>query len=131
MNQIVRNVLATLLLGLAVLGCGPSVEDGSVEDAERSLSTGACHYKCQKCPPKQVCSMVCVPSGNCNNSCVETMLCIIGYHFDDKVCKCVPDKGGVTCGNTTCQGGQVCCNASCGICTPPGGVCIQTACAPL
>ena len=33
-----------------------------------------------------------------------------------------------TCGNTTCPQGQVCCNASCGICTPPGGACIQVFC---
>lgn len=32
------------------------------------------------------------------------------------------------CGKTLCHGSQVCCNASCGICTPPGGACIQLAC---
>jgi hypothetical protein len=32
------------------------------------------------------------------------------------------------CGKTTCQDGYVCCNASCGICTRPGGVCTQEAC---
>lgn len=36
--------------------------------------------------------------------------------------------GPVSCGPTTCSGGDVCCNASCGICTPPDGVCIQLAC---
>lgn len=35
---------------------------------------------------------------------------------------------GVACGSTTCPSGQVCCNSSCGICTPPGGFCIQLAC---
>jgi hypothetical protein len=34
------------------------------------------------------------------------------------------------CGATTCDKGSVCCNASCGICTQPGGVCIQLACDP-
>jgi len=33
------------------------------------------------------------------------------------------------CGNQICATGQVCCNASCGICTPPGYACIQIACA--
>ena len=33
-----------------------------------------------------------------------------------------------TCGDATCAKGQVCCNASCGICTEPGGVCTQQAC---
>ena len=36
--------------------------------------------------------------------------------------------GPVACGPTTCREGTVCCNASCGICTPPDGVCIQLAC---
>ena len=34
----------------------------------------------------------------------------------------------VKCGEKTCPAGQVCCNASCSICTPPGHVCIQMAC---
>ena len=38
-----------------------------------------------------------------------------------------PD-GGPRCGATVCGQGMVCCNESCGICTPPGGVCIQIAC---
>lgn len=35
---------------------------------------------------------------------------------------------GQACGKTTCSEGTVCCNASCGICTKPGGACIQLAC---
>ncbi|KAL2757300.1 hypothetical protein ACRALDRAFT_1060710 [Sodiomyces alcalophilus JCM 7366] len=35
---------------------------------------------------------------------------------------------GERCGPTVCDKGQVCCNSSCGICTPPGGVCIQLYC---
>lgn len=44
---------------------------------------------------------------------------------------CVPhDAGPVSesCGDTVCEAGLVCCNASCGICTEPGGACIQIAC---
>lgn len=32
------------------------------------------------------------------------------------------------CGDVRCASGEVCCNASCGICTEPGGFCIQLAC---
>jgi hypothetical protein len=32
------------------------------------------------------------------------------------------------CGLITCKTTEVCCNASCGICTAPGGVCVQTVC---
>lgn len=40
------------------------------------------------------------------------------------------DAGLQQCGATSCGEGTVCCNASCGICTPPGRVCIQIACDP-
>jgi hypothetical protein len=39
-----------------------------------------------------------------------------------------PPATGVPCGPKTCAAGQVCCNASCGICTPPDGVCTQQLC---
>lgn len=35
---------------------------------------------------------------------------------------------GQPCGKNVCDPGMVCCNESCGICTPPGGACIQLAC---
>src|SRR5688572_249569 len=40
------------------------------------------------------------------------------------------DPGGGNCGSNTCQQGEVCCNASCGICVAEGGACIQLACEP-
>lgn len=39
-------------------------------------------------------------------------------------------SGAQSCGAVTCGDGQVCCNASCGICTNPEMVCIQIACDP-
>lgn len=39
-----------------------------------------------------------------------------------------PGGDGVACGSVTCGAGQVCCNASCGICTAPDMSCIQLAC---
>jgi hypothetical protein len=46
---------------------------------------------------------------------------------------CIPGSGSsrgreFSCGNTTCTAGMTCCNASCGICTPPGQYCIQMYC---
>ena len=32
------------------------------------------------------------------------------------------------CGKIFCPGGQNCCNASCSLCAPPGGVCIDIGC---
>ena len=39
-------------------------------------------------------------------------------------------SGGVKCGSKTCPSGEVCCNASCGVCTPPGFACDAIACVP-
>jgi hypothetical protein len=38
--------------------------------------------------------------------------------------------GPVVCGDVTCASGQVCCNASCSICAPPGDACITQICEP-
>lgn len=37
---------------------------------------------------------------------------------------------GEACGQSMCAMGEFCCNPSCGICAPPGGGCIELACAP-
>lgn len=42
----------------------------------------------------------------------------------------VGDEAGEVCGNAVCGPGTTCCNASCGMCVPAGGVCSQQACAP-
>lgn len=65
----------------------------------------------------------------CETQCPVIALCVQGYHWDDTSCSCVPDHGGgQRCGDRRCGSGEVCCNASCGICTPPGGFCTQQAC---
>lgn len=38
---------------------------------------------------------------------------------------------GSKCGDKKCASNQVCCNSSCGICTPPGGACIALYCGKL
>jgi hypothetical protein len=55
--------------------------------------------------------------------------------IDDPSDDCDPNQGGAdcggicveaeTCGDTQCAPGLVCCNPVMGICTKPGGVCIQ------
>jgi hypothetical protein len=32
------------------------------------------------------------------------------------------------CGTAACTSAQVCCNSSCGLCTPPGGTCVPVVC---
>jgi hypothetical protein len=60
---------------------------------------------------------------------VDQIRCLEGYILDEPTCSCVPIPGDA-CGTITCSYGQVCCNASCGICVPPGGTCTQLACEP-
>src|SRR5204862_6682793 len=40
-------------------------------------------------------------------------------------------RQGVHCGTAICAEGQVCCNASCGICRSPGASCSQVLCGPI
>jgi hypothetical protein len=69
-------------------------------------------------------------SGLCECNVGPVIDCQPGSTFDDSpsVCACLPATGGEPCGDVTCGEGLVCCNASCGICTEPDGVCIQIAC---
>src|SRR5689334_8605709 len=49
----------------------------------------------------------------------------------DEIVFDAPDSGPASaCGPSTCASGEVCCNESCGICTPPGGFCTQMLCGP-
>jgi hypothetical protein len=63
--------------------------------------------------------------------CTAAGNCTMGKEWNGTpaVCDCVtPGGAGPACGKTTCPQDQECCNASCGICTPPGGACTQQAC---
>jgi hypothetical protein len=64
-----------------------------------------------------------------NECAVVHFLCIEGYEpfFDDCGCGCTPVQG-EPCGSNVCGAGEYCCNSSCGICAPEGGVCIQLVC---
>ena len=113
---------------------------------------GSCQAQAPSCEPKVFCGGIagipcpgagtciddpsddCDPTlggADCGGMCVCKTLgsCISGYHWDSSadVCDCVPDAG-TSCGPTLCGPGLTCCNASCGICTPPNVACIQIAC---
>ncbi len=66
----------------------------------------------------------CCPTVGGGRACQFGFACIDGVcQFDLEI-----DFTGEPCGPVTCPVGQVCCNASCGICTEPGGACIQVVC---
>ncbi len=70
-------------------------------------------------------SAACVPT---TSACAAT-LCPVDTTCQeiDGAAQCV-SNGSLACGSSTCAEGTVCCNSSCGICTPPGFACIQIAC---
>ncbi|HVH41471.1 MAG TPA: hypothetical protein VM925_03980 [Labilithrix sp.] len=77
----------------------------------------------------------CLPVPTCvagMHPCAATT-CVYGSRCESHDGKgvCIPmasKDAGVPCGRATCEPGMVCCNASCGICTPPDGMCTQQAC---
>jgi hypothetical protein len=103
-------MIRSIFLALALVAAACGAPEAPIGDSTAELSANGCHYKCNRCPKDQVCAMSCVASGHCS-SCVEMQLCIIGYHFDDKACKCVPDKGtsGPCTSDHDCRGGDLCC----------------------
>jgi hypothetical protein len=126
-------VVALSLTAFSVIGC--AVESGEPEPGEQEISTveqaasdSSCRWRCTQCPPNQLCIQVCEQIGNCGGSCTSIALCVEGYVWDDTSCQCQPEGGGESCGSVQCAAGQVCCNASCGICTEPGGFCTMQMC---
>jgi len=117
---------------MALVGCAASTEgsdEGAAAQNEAAASANSCRWKCNKCAPGMFCTQTCEQIGKCGSACTSIGLCIEGYVWDDKACACVPAPvSGEACGSTNCPSGQVCCNSSCGICTDPGGVCIQMVC---
>jgi hypothetical protein len=120
--------------------CGPApgapnflCADGSLGGpaCERELADGSCGWRINECPDVFCGGIAAFP-------CADGFTCV-----DNPNDSCDPNNGGADCGgicvpsagepcgSTTCGTGEVCCNASCGICTPPDGVCIQIACEPL
>lgn len=106
MLRIKLGLAAFALAAFFVSGCFVSSDGSSGEVPGTRVSQaalkGGCRVVCPKCHPGEVCSYACT-------------------------LRCPP---GVTpCGDSLCRHGDQCCNASCGTCVAPGGVCSQIACA--
>ncbi|MBI4955404.1 MAG: hypothetical protein HY908_25500 [Myxococcales bacterium] len=138
-------------VGIALAGCavGPTVEDEeAVALAVQALGhqPDVCPMLLIKCPEgdrlKQLpnCNAICVPDQGfeCGGDDDCGGIFCITTPCPQPVCRgheCVlphtppsHDSGGEPCGDNVCAAGDYCCNASCGICAPPDGFCIQMAC---
>lgn len=86
------------------------------------------------------CNQICVPDRGfeCESDLDCGAIYCITEPCEQPVCRghrCVvptytdPPAGGEPCGDVTCGANSYCCNASCGICAPLDGGCIQIVCA--
>lgn len=127
------------IAGLECTGAGECVDDPR-DDCDPNRGGADCGGLCQcnaigLCPPGQQWDSspeVCGCEGaQCDyDPCIATT-CAVGSRCVSVGCQasCKPLEA-ESCGNVMCATGTVCCNASCGICTPPDGACIQIACEP-
>lgn len=97
-----------------------------------------CFSRCRNCFSFENCSQICERVGACSSTnCRAISECLKNTHWDDQLCKCIsnthpepsPSSSPSTqCGSTTCHSNEYCCNPSCGVCAPRGGVCTQQFC---
>ena len=111
----------TLVLASALAGCAmDGVDDSNLGTQEGALNGAFCGgiagiqckagFSCVD-DPKDTCDPA-TGGADCAGICVKNQqscgiiaLCIIGYHWSDKQCRCVPDA--TTC-QPKCKGGQTC-----------------------
>jgi hypothetical protein len=85
--------LISTLLSLCLLACGgePSVSAPTRSDA----LSGGCRLVCPKCEPNKPCEMwACYDDCNAADpkSCVDNVLCPIGYSWSPHACSCEKNK---------------------------------------
>jgi hypothetical protein len=105
-----RSGILAAIACVALAGCAVNSGSGEVDEnpsSDEAALKGGCRWWCPKCPPNKIC-----PKIACREICNGK------------------DKSGPACGPNTCAAGDVCCNESCGICTPPDGMCTQQFCEP-
>lgn len=104
----------------------------------QAADSPSCFSRCRSCFGFENCSQICERVGACSSTnCKAISQCLKNNHWDDQLCKCVsntypessPSSSHSTqCGSTTCNSNEYCCNPSCGVCAPLGGVCTQQFC---
>lgn len=143
MTSIRATLALTVLVTLAGAGCDalqdrvPLDKEGAPPPGEpspkASPDAAAPSDECgtdADCGPDRVCNFdagICRGPSNCDPTQGCPTICMLVGTCEPK--KAPPPKG-EPCGAKTCDAGMVCCNDSCGICTPPGGACILLECQP-
>jgi hypothetical protein len=104
MRDLIRAGLLLSVLGFVLAGCMASDQEVLGGGAELR---GGCRTVCPHCAPNRPCPRI---------------ACYLDCHGQNQTRE--------QCGDVLCPAGEVCCNSSCGICTPPDGACIDLYCAP-
>lgn len=110
LTRVVTLGLVTLVAGLAA--CASSSDEGNVNGGDDV--SGEDELKVAKC------------GGIAGIQCKTGYECIVTSKVKDAMGTCKPKT--TPCGPNQCTGADVCCNHTCGICTPPGGFCTQQVC---
>lgn len=104
---------------------------------ESAIEGDYCHDEGNRCDAGACSQMVCSggvyrrESGMCDAGMCECPAPPTGCHYVGDPCPCsaiVCEP--VRCGRTLCSMGTECCNASCGVCVEPGGMCADVVCPP-
>lgn len=84
-------VVSIVVLALGAVACSSAPTD--TQSTNEALA-GGCRMVCPKCTPNMdVCPMIACEL-DCNGkpqTCVETMMCPIGYAWNSNACSCEPD----------------------------------------
>ena len=143
MKNIVWSWIAVLALGCAVGVEGEEYDEdlGEASDGLAKICPAISILCVEGYSPKQLpnCNQICVPDHGfeCTTDADCGAIACITTPCDQPVCrghKCVlptnppPEAPGEPCGDVSCGAGMYCCNASCSICAPLDGACIQLAC---
>jgi hypothetical protein len=119
--------------GAPVIDAGHANVDSGIETALDAGAEVVCDPACvapQRCElvQPQCIQAPCPPLPQCVDNPCAVVRCKAGTTCTnvDGQAQCLAN--GTPCGKNTCQAGYECCNASCGICTPPDSACIQIVC---
>ncbi|MBI5512722.1 MAG: hypothetical protein HY909_03085 [Deltaproteobacteria bacterium] len=89
-------VACAALVAAALAGCAADVAADPGTEVQELV--GGCRTDCPRCRPGAICPLIaCRLVCNGRRECLQTALCIQGYHWDTNRCACVRDSGPSLC----------------------------------
>jgi len=94
--------------GESGLGCCPAGFDLYECQQPAGGSGMACHNPAMGCASSSTCGQGCDPQVTGRCACVQTQLCVVGDHFDQALCECVPNLDAATSDVGNCIDNVLC-----------------------